>query len=31
VDLSPLFVLLVAQVLLILFENVVARLVQAPS
>src|SRR5882672_11343971 len=31
VDLSPLFVLLVAQILLILFESVVARLVQAPS
>lgn len=31
VDLSPLFVLLVAQIALILFENVVARLVQAPS
>jgi YggT family protein len=30
VDLSPLFVLLVAQVLVILFESV-ARLVQAPS
>jgi YggT family protein len=31
VDLSPLFVLLVAQILLILFESVVGRLVQAPS
>jgi len=31
VDLSPLFVLLVAQIALILFENVVARLVQVPS
>jgi YggT family protein len=31
VDLSPLFVLLVAQIVLILLESVVARLVQAPS
>ena len=31
VDLSPLFVLLVAQILLMLLENLVARLVLAPS